>query len=79
MLIERLTVVLNDNADTTDISKIATQLSVPRASNDTRKNNSRYAQGQEVPVNLLWIPLEQDENNASTVTMLLHAMQKILY
>ena len=59
--IERLDTALNDNADVTDVSKIATPLLVPRATNNTRNNNKRRdAHWHEVPVNLVWILLEQE-------------------
>ena len=41
VLVELLTAVSNDNADTTVISKIATPLIVPRSNDDAINNNRR--------------------------------------
>ena len=48
--------------------KIVKPLPVPRKNNNKRNKNRRDAQGHVVPVNLSWMPLEQDENNTTTAT-----------
>ena len=68
VIIERLTASSNGNMDTTDISKIVTPLPVTRANNNVRNSNRRDEQGHVVPVNLEWIPLDQDKNSTTTST-----------
>ena len=66
VVIERLTTALNYNTGMVDVSKIATPLPLLRSSKNTRNNNRRHAEGQEVPVNLTRMLLEQDERNTAT-------------
>ena len=41
---------------------------MPRAKNNASSNDRRDVQGQVAPVNLVWILLEQDENNTTTTS-----------
>ena len=75
VLIERLSKASNDNVVTIDPEKIVAPLPVPKPTKNARNIKARgERQGQEVHVDLAWIPLEEDENS-TTVSANIFVMQ----